>query len=397
MGKSIVDTSSVTRVGLDLAKRVFRIHAVDATGFVVIARSVNRRTLLKFFDMLPRCVVAMEACSSAHHWGRQLLELGFAVKLIPPAHVKPYVRRSKNDAADAAAICEAAGRPGQRFVPVRSVENQAALMRHRARELMVGQRTAALNALRGHLSEIGVVAAQGVQNAYALKEMADEGFDENGEIVVPDCVRLALAPLVRQIDALDEAIEAIDRELEASARTDETAKRLMTIPGVGPVTAMALLATIQDFAAFSSGREFAAFLGLTPREHSTGGKPRLGRITKMGDRYLRKLLVQGACSALGHRKGHNDALAPLGERNARAQDRQVQVQADSGGARQQAGADRLCARDQRGPLRRPSGRGLNQQAQQERGFAARRSGSRATAKRCEPTERLGSPAKGQAP
>ena len=308
MGKSNIDPSSVTRVGLDMAKRVFRIHAVDATGFVVIARSVNRRTLVKFFDMLPRWVVAMEACSSAHHWGRQLLDLGFAVKLIPPAHVKPYVRRSKNDAADAAAICEAAGRPGQRFVPVRSVENQAALMRHRARELMVGQRTAALNALRGHLSEIGVVAAQGVQNAYALKDMAAEGFDANGEIVVPDCVRLALAPLVRQIDALDEAIEVIDRELEASARTDETAKRLMTIPGVGPVTAMALLATIQDFAAFSSGREFAAFLGLTPREHSTGGKPRLGRITKMGDRYLRKLLVQGACSALGHCKGHNDAL-----------------------------------------------------------------------------------------
>jgi transposase len=172
---------------------------------------------------------------------------------------------------------------------------------------MVGQRTAALNALRAHLSEIGVVAAQGVQNAYALKELADEGFDENGEIVVPDCVRLALEPLIRQIDALDEAIEAIDREIEASARTDEAAKRLMTIPGVGPVTATALLATIQDFGAFSSGREFAAFVGLTPREHSSGGKPRLGRITKMGDRYLRKLLVVGACSALGARKGHNKA------------------------------------------------------------------------------------------
>src|SRR5208283_3369963 len=291
VGKSIIDTSGVTRVGLDLAKRVFRVHAVDATGKVVIARSVNRRTLLKFFDALPRCVVAMEACSSAHHWGRQLQALGFTVRLIPPAHVKPYVRRNKNDAADAAAICEAAGRPGQRFVPVRSVENQAAL-----------------NALRGHLSEIGVVAAQGVQNVYALKELAVGGVDENGEIVVPDCVRLALAPLVRQIDALDEAIEAIDRELEASARTDETARRLMTIPGIGPVTAMALLATIQDFAAFSSGREFAAFLGLTPREHSTGGKPRLGRITKMGDRYLRKLPVVGACSALAARKGHNDAL-----------------------------------------------------------------------------------------
>ncbi len=155
-------------------------------------------------------------------------------------------------------------------------------MRHRARELMVGQRTATLNALRGHLSEIGVVAAQGVQNAYALKELACDGVDDNGEIVVPDCVRLALLPLVRQIDALD---EAIDKELEASARTDETARRLMTIPGIGPVTAMALLATVQDFAAFSSGREFAAFLGLTPRERSIGGKPRLGRITKMGDRY----------------------------------------------------------------------------------------------------------------
>jgi transposase len=308
VGKSIIDTSSVTRVGLDLAKRVFRIHAVDATGSVVIARSVNRRTLLKFFDALPRCVVAMEACSSAHHWGRQLLEFGFTVRLIPPAHVKPYVRRSKNDAADAAAICEAAGRPGQRFVPVRSVENQAALMRHRVRELLVGQRTAALNALRGHLGEIGVVAAQGAQNAYALKELVDEGFDENGEFVVPDCVRLALAPLVRQIDALDEAIEAIDKELEASAKADETARRLMTIPGVGPVTVSALLATVQDFGAFSSGREFAAFLGLTPREHSSGGKPRLGHITKMGDRYLRKLLVVGACSVLGHRKGHSDAL-----------------------------------------------------------------------------------------
>ena len=196
----------------------------------------------------------MEACSSAHHWGRQLLELGFAVKLILPAHVKPYVRRNKNDAADTAAICEAAGRTGQRFVPVRSVENQAALMRHRARELMVGQRTAALNALRGHLSEIGVVAAQGVPNAYPLKELADGGVDENGEIVVPDCVRFALAPLVRQIDALDEAIKAIDRELEASARTDEAEKRLMTIPGVAPVTATAFLATVQDFGVFSSGR-----------------------------------------------------------------------------------------------------------------------------------------------
>ena len=258
---------------------------------------------MKFFDELPLCVVAMEACASAHHWGRALIELGFEVRLIPPAHVKPYVRRNKNDAVDAAAICEAAGRPGQRFVPVRSVENQAALMRHRARELIVGQRTAALNALRGHLAEIGVVAAQGVQHAYDLKRLACDGFDENGEIVVPDCVRLALLPLVRQIDALDEAIETIDREIQASVKADETARRLMTIPGVGPVTASALLATVQNFGAFSSGREFAAFLGLTPRENSTGGKPRLGRITKMGDRYLRKLLVMAPARRFATAKG----------------------------------------------------------------------------------------------
>ena len=227
------------------------------------------------------------------------------MRLIPPAHVKPYVRRNKNDAADAAAICEAAGRPGQRFVPVRSVENQAALMRHRARELMVGQRTAALNALRGHLSEIGVVAAQGVQNAYALKRLlAYDGVDDDGEIVVPDRARVPSSRLSGRSTRSTKQ----SRELEASAKADETARRLMTIPGVGPVTASALLATVQNFGAFSSGREFAAFLGLTPREHSSGGKPRLGRITKMGDRYLRKLLVVGACSALAARKGHNDAL-----------------------------------------------------------------------------------------
>src|SRR5271157_1846864 len=272
MGKCITELSSVMRVGLDLAKKVFQVHAVDAKGAVVVARSVKRRALLKFFERLPRRLVAMEACSSAHHWARQLMALGFEVRLIPPAHVKPYVRRNKNDAADAAAICEAAMRPGQRFVPVRSIDNQAELMRHRARELLAGQRTSLLNALRGHLAEIGVVAAQGVQHAYALKRLAADGFDDNGEIVVPDCVRVALRPLV------------------------------------GPVTASAIVATIQDAGVFASGREFAAFLGLTPRQNSTGGKTRLGRITKMGDRYLRKLLVVGACATLRHRKGHNDAL-----------------------------------------------------------------------------------------
>jgi transposase len=308
MGKSIQKLSSVTRVGLDLAKRVFQVHAVDSNGEVVVTRKLARGQLVGFFSELPRCVVAMEACPSAHHWGRQLLALGFEVRLIPPAHVKPYVRRNKNDAVDAAAICEAAGRPSQRFVPVRSIDNQAELMRHRARELLAGQRTAALNALRGHLAEIGLIAPQGAQHAYGLKRMAADGFDEYGEVVVPNCVRAALRPLVSQIDALDEAIGAIDKEIAMSVKADETAKRLMTIPGVGPVTASAITATIQDMGDFASGREFAAFLGLTPRQSSTGGKPRLGRITKMGDRYLRKLLVVGACATLRHRKGHNDAL-----------------------------------------------------------------------------------------
>ena len=222
--------------------------------------------------------------------------------------MKPYVRRNKSDQVDAAAIYEAMSRPGQRFVPVRSIDNQAELMRHRARELLAGQRTAALNALRGHLAEIGVVGPQGAQHAYDLKRLATDGFDANGQVLVPDCVRVALRPLVGQIDALDEAIGAIDKEIAASVKADETAKRLMTIPGVGPVTASAIVATIQDAGAFASGREFAAFLGLTPRQNSTGGKTRLGRITKMGDRYLRKLLVIGACATLCHRKGHNDAM-----------------------------------------------------------------------------------------
>ena len=300
MGKSIRNLSTVTRVGLDLAKRVFQIHTLDEKDEIVVARKLTRSQLLPFFAALPSCVVAMEACASAHHWGRALIALGHEVRLLPPAHVKPYVRRNKNDAVDAAAICEAAGRPGQRFVPVRSIDNQAELMRHRARELLAGQRTAALNVLRGHLAEIGVVGPP--------KRLAGDGFNENGEIVVPDCVRGALHPLVGQIDALDEAIGAIDRELAAAVKADETAKRLMTIPGVGPVTASAIMATIQDASAFASGREFAAFLGLTPLQNSTGGKTRVGRITKMGDRYLRKLLVVGTCATLRHRRGHSDAL-----------------------------------------------------------------------------------------
>ena len=294
MGKVTGNLARVTRIGLDLAKTVFQVHGVGAEGEVVIARKLRRRTMLEFFGRLAPCVVAMEACGSAHHWGRQLVALGHEVKLIPPAHVKPYVRRNKTDAADAAAICEAAMRPGQRFVALRSIDNQAAVMRHRVREQLVGQRTALLNALRGHLSEIGLVAAGGAQHAYRLQRMLADGADENGEIVIPERVRVALAPLAAQIDALDQAIAAIDDKLIETVKADEKVRRLMTIPGVGPVIATAVVATVGEVASFASGREFAAFLGLTPRQHSSGGKKRLGRITKMGDRYLRKLLVVGA-------------------------------------------------------------------------------------------------------
>ena len=185
MGKSIRNLSTVTRVGLDLAKRVFQVHALDARAEIVLARKLTRSQVIPFFAELPPCVVAMEACASAHHWGRTLIELGHEVRLLPPAHVKPYVRCNKNDAVDAAAICEAAGRPGRRFVPVRSIDNQAELMRHWARELLAGQRTAALNALRGHLAEIGIVGPQGVQYAYDLKRLAIDGFDANGQVLVP--------------------------------------------------------------------------------------------------------------------------------------------------------------------------------------------------------------------
>jgi transposase len=300
---------SVTRIGLDLAKNVFQVHGVDARGAAVLVRKLRRGSVLEFFGRLAPCEVAMEARASAHHWGREIAALGHEVRLIPPAHVKPYVRRNKTDAADAAAICEAAMRPGQRFVPLRGIENQAELMRHRVRELLSGQRTALLNALRGHLSEIGIVAPQGAQHAYRLKRLvAGGGADENGEIVVPECVREALAPLASQIDALEAAIGAIDDELAAKAKACERTRRLMTIPGIGPVIATAIVATVRDVEGFAGGREFSAFLGLTPRQRSSGGKARSGRISKMGDRYLRKLFVVGATAALCHAGGHDDAL-----------------------------------------------------------------------------------------
>jgi transposase len=305
MSKLSSDLSSVTVVGLDLAKHVFQVHCVDGEGRVVVSHSLRRREVLAFFRRLPPCRLGMEACSSAHYWGRELTALGHDVKLMPPAYVKPYVRRQKNDAADAEAICEAVTRPSMRFVQIRSIENQAVLMRHRTRELLVGQRTQLLNALRGHLAEVGVIAAQGAGNARALAALIEAGHDE-----VPACVAQALAPLVEQLGHLDIAIADADRQIAGEAGACEDARRLMTIPGIGPTTAEAIVATLgrDGVRQFTGPREFAAYLGLVPRQRSSGGKERLGRITKMGNAYLRKLLVVGAHAVLHHQARHHDPL-----------------------------------------------------------------------------------------
>ena len=297
------DLSSVTTVAVDLAKHVFQIHGCDASGQVIVAKTLRRNDVLPFFASLGPCLVGMETCGSAHHWGRELMALGHDVKLIPPAYVKPFVKRQKNDKNDAAAIYETLSRPGLRFVKVRSVDNQAVLMSHKAREMLVQQRTQLLNGLRGHLAEVGVIAAQGTCNMRSLGALIHEGHPQ-----IPEAVRASLMPLVTQIEHLDSAIRAIDADIATQAKADPVSSRLMTIPGIGPITASALAATVGDPSAFSGPREFAAFLGLVPRQNSSGGKTRLGPITKMGNQYLRKLLVVGAHAVLVHQARHSDPL-----------------------------------------------------------------------------------------
>ena len=291
---------------LQLQRHVLLGNAERALEFAAKANQYSGRRVSIFsrwITSLPPCLVGLEACGSAHHWARELIKLGHDARMMPPAYVKPYIRRQKNDAADAAAICEAVTRPSMRFVGVRSLENQAALMRHKAREMLVSQRTQLLNGLRGHLTEVGVIAAQGPRHARELAELI-EACDET----IPFEVCEALAPLVVQLRNLDEAIARLDRTIAKLAQKDETARRLMSIPGFGPITASAMAATIQDTSSFAGPREFAAFLGLTPKQNSSGGKPKLGRISKMGNRNLRKLLVVGAHAVLFHRKPHTDPL-----------------------------------------------------------------------------------------
>ena len=271
MGKSTTNATIVT-LGIDLAKNVFQVHGVDAAGKVVLQRAVKRKDFLPLIDGLPKCLIGMEACASAHYWGRCLANKGYEVRLIPPAYVKAYVRRQKNDAADAAAICEAVSRPSMRFVPIKSEMQQAILMLHRARELMVSQRVGLINALRGHLAEFGVVAPQGVRHVMALLALVDDPAD----LRLPNAVRVALLPLVAQLRSLEAGIDALDRQILVRHRADATSSRLATIPGIGPVTASAMAASITDPSMFGSGRDFAAFLGLVPKQSSTGGKERLG-------------------------------------------------------------------------------------------------------------------------
>lgn len=282
----------VSTVGLDLAKSVFQVHGADASGSVVVRKRLRRDQLLPFFAKLPACIVAMEACASAHHWARELGALGHEVRLIAPKYVKPFVKRQKNDMADAEAICEAAQRPTMRFVQPKTATAQAAAVVFRSRDLLVRQRTQLINALRGHLAEFGYVARQGPWNVGRLIELISDPSSE-----IPSEGRTILKVMADSLATIQSNIAILDREITARAKADETAKRLMTIPGIGPVAATALVALAPAASTFRRGRDFAAWLGLTPRQHSSGGKERLGRTTKMGERSLRRLLILGASSA----------------------------------------------------------------------------------------------------
>jgi len=290
----------VSTIGLDLAKHVFQAHGACASGAVVFRKKLRRDQVLAFFAGQPRCVVAMEACASAHHWARTIRELGHEVRLIPPAYVKPFVKRQKNDMADAEAICEAAQRPTMRFVAVKSEAKQASSVIFRTRDLLVGQRTQIINALRGHSSEYGLIAPQGPSHVERLI-----GHIEDPASGIPDAARSCLARLVEMLRLLQVQIAALDREIAERAKADDAARRLMTVPGIGPLIATAIEALAPPSETFRSGRDFAAWVGLTPVQRSTGGKERLGRTSRMGERTLRRLLIVAASGVVrwARRKG----------------------------------------------------------------------------------------------
>jgi transposase len=297
---------AITTIGLDIAKSVFQVHGVDAAGNVVVRRQLKRRYVLPFFQKLSPCLVGIEACASSHHWARELQALGHTVRLMPPAYVKPYVKRHKNDAADAEAICEAVTRATMRFVATKTLEQQSGLMLHRTRHLLIRQQTAVINAIRAHLAEFGIVAPVGRNGVEQLLGVVADPSDKRVSAVARAC----LTALGAQLRALKAQILEFDRMIIAWHRSNETSRRLDHCPGVGPVLATALVATVADPKSFRSGRNFSAWIGLVPKQHSSGGKNRLGSISKQGDRYLRGLFVAGALAVIRYAKIHGTKHRP---------------------------------------------------------------------------------------
>ena len=308
----------ITTVGLDLAKSIFQVHAVDGAGQVVVRKALRRAQVLPFFAKLPPCLIGMEACGTSHHWARELVKVGHEVRLMPPAYVKPYVKRGKTDAADAEAICEAVTRPSMRFVPAKSAEQQAALALHRTRDLLVKQRTQLVNMVRGLLAEFGIEMARGLHHALRLAARLSAG----GAAEVPVLAQRVVTGLADQIGVVQARLAALEKELLAWHRSSELSQRLATIPGVGVISATALAASVIEPERFRSGRQFAASLGLTPLQNCSGGKERMGRISRMGDRYLRRLLVVGMTSLVRRARTKPEAVDPrftamLGRKPAR--------------------------------------------------------------------------------
>jgi transposase len=288
------------RAAIDLGKTYFQVHGLVSEGGESISRKMKRSKLREFFAQMEPCRVGMEACGSAHYWARELVAMGHEVVLMPPAYIKPYVKRGKNDALDAAAICEAMSRPGMRFVPIKSADQQAVLMQHKTREMFIKQRTMSVNALRGHLAEFGIVVAKGIGHVDELLALAES------DAALPQIAKSAVAGLARHLESLDQSIAAMDKEIAKAHRQNQTSRLLDEVPGVGELIASVITASIPDPSVFKSGRDFAAWLGLTPSQNSSGGKVKLGPITKQGNRYIRKLLVTGSTSVLrvaGKRKG----------------------------------------------------------------------------------------------
>jgi len=297
---------TITTIGLDIAKSVFQVHGVDTQGNVVLRRQLKRRYLLVFFQKLPPCLIGIEACASSHHWSRELQALGHTVRLMPPAYVKPYVKRQKNDTTDAEAICEAVSRPNMRFVAIKTPEQQSCLMLHRTRHLFIRQQTAVINAIRGHLAEFGIVAPVGRNGVEQLLGVVADARDKR----LPEVARACVAALGAQLQMLKAQILQFDRLIRAWHRSSEASKRLDAIPGIGPTLATALVASVADPKAFRSGRDFSAWIGLVPKQNSSGGKERLGNISKRGDRYLRSLFTVGALAVIRYAKIHGTKHRP---------------------------------------------------------------------------------------